>query len=39
LYQSKKKNARVGWKKGNFFLNLLSVLTQKNDLQKWWKDM
>src|SRR3954451_11695051 len=29
-----RKNARVGWKKGNFFRNL-SVLAQRNDLQKW----
>src|SRR3954468_6536449 len=29
-----RKNARVGWKKGNFFRNL-SVLAQKNDLQRW----
>jgi len=29
-----RKNARVGWKKGNFLRNL-SVLAQKNDLQKW----
>jgi len=28
-----RKNARVGWKKGNFLRNL-SVLEQ-NDLQKW----
>jgi hypothetical protein len=34
LYQSKKKNAKVRWKKGNFFRNL-SVLAQKKDLQKW----
>jgi hypothetical protein len=27
-------NAKVGWKKGNFFGNL-SVLAQRNDLQKW----
>jgi hypothetical protein len=29
-----RKNARVGWKKGTFFRNL-SVLAQRNDLQKW----
>jgi hypothetical protein len=29
-----RKNARVGWKKGNF-LRVLSVLAQRNDLQKW----
>ena len=29
-----RKNAKVGWKKGNFFRNL-SVLSQRNDLQKW----
>jgi hypothetical protein len=29
-----RKNAKVGWKKGNFFRNL-SVLAQRNDLQKW----
>ena len=35
MYQSKKKNAKVRWKKGrNFFRNLL-VLAQKKDLQKW----
>ena len=34
LYQSKKKNAKVRWKKGNIFRNL-SVLAQRNDLQKW----
>jgi DDE family transposase len=28
------KNAKVGWKKGNILRNL-SVLAQKNDLQKW----
>ena len=28
-----RKNAKVGWKKGNFFRNL-SVLAQRNDLQK-----
>ena len=33
MYQSK-KNARVGWKKGNTFRNL-SVISQKNGLQKW----
>ena len=34
MYQSKKKNARIGWKKGNSLRNL-SVLAQRNDLQKW----
>ena len=29
-----RKNAKVGWKKGNFFRNL-AVLAQRNDLQKW----
>ena len=29
-----RKNARVGWKKGNILRNL-SVLAQKNDLQMW----
>jgi hypothetical protein len=29
-----RKNARVRWKKGNFLRNL-SVLTQRNDLQRW----
>ena len=29
-----RKNAKVGWKKWNFFRNL-SVLAQRNDLQKW----
>ncbi len=29
-----RKNARVGWKKGNILRNL-SLLSQKNDLQKW----
>jgi Transposase DDE domain len=29
-----RNNARVKWKKGNFLRNL-SVLAQKNDLQKW----
>ena len=29
-----RKNARVRWKKGNILRNL-SVLAQKNDLQKW----
>src|SRR5690242_9812533 len=37
LYQSKKKNAKVRWKKGNFFRNL-SVLVLKKDLQKWKED-
>ena len=37
MYQSKKKNAKVRWKKGNFFRNL-SVLAQKKDLQKWKED-
>ncbi len=29
-----RKNARVGWKKGNILRNL-SVISQKNDLKKW----
>ncbi len=29
-----RKNARIRWRKGNIFRNL-SVLAQKNDLQKW----
>ncbi len=29
-----RKNSRVRWKKGNILRNL-SVLAQKNDLQKW----
>jgi Transposase DDE domain len=29
-----RKNARVGWKKGNFLRNI-SVISQKKDLQKW----
>ena len=29
-----RRNARVKWKKGNFLRNL-SVISQKNDLQKW----
>jgi hypothetical protein len=29
-----RKNGRVGWKKGNIFRNL-SVISHKNDLQKW----
>jgi hypothetical protein len=29
-----RKNARVRWKKGKFLRNL-SVLAQRNDLQKW----
>jgi hypothetical protein len=29
-----RKNAGVGWKKGNIFRNL-SVLAQRNDLQRW----
>ena len=29
-----RKNARIIWKKGNILRNL-SVLTQKNDLQRW----
>ena len=34
LYQSKKKNAKIRWKKGNILRNL-SVISQKKDLQKW----
>ena len=30
-----RKNAIVGWKKGKSILRNLSVLTQRNDLQKW----
>ena len=29
-----RKNAKIGWKKGNILRNL-SVLAQRNDLQKW----
>ncbi len=29
-----RKNAKVRWKKGNFLRNI-SVLAQRNDLQKW----
>jgi hypothetical protein len=29
-----RKNAKVRWKKGNILRNL-SVLAQRNDLQKW----
>lgn len=32
-----RKNARVRWKKGHILRNL-SVLAQKNDLQKWKED-
>jgi hypothetical protein len=32
-----RKNARVRWKKGNILRNL-SVISQKNDLQKWKED-
>lgn len=32
-----RKNARIRWKKGNILRNL-SVLAQKNDLQKWKED-
>jgi hypothetical protein len=35
LYQSKKKNAKFRWKKGRNFFRNLSVLVQKNDLQRW----
>jgi hypothetical protein len=38
LYQSKKKNAKVRWKKGRNFFRNLSVLAQKKDLQKWKED-
>ena len=34
MYQSKKKNARLRWKKEDILRNL-SVLAQRNDLQKW----
>jgi hypothetical protein len=30
-----RKNSRVGWKKGKNILRNLSVLAQKNDLQRW----
>jgi hypothetical protein len=32
-----RKNARIRWKKGKFLRNL-SVLAQRNDLQKWKED-
>jgi hypothetical protein len=32
-----RKNARIRWKKGNILRNL-SVLAQRNDLQKWKED-
>jgi hypothetical protein len=32
-----RKNASVRWKKGKFLRNL-SVLAQRNDLQKWKED-
>jgi hypothetical protein len=38
MYQSKKKNAKVRWKKGRNFFRNLSVLAQKKDLQKWKED-
>ena len=38
LYQSKKKNARVGWKKERNILRNLSVISQKKDLQAWKED-
>ena len=38
LYQSKKKNAKVRWKKERNFFRNLSVLAQKKDLQKWKED-
>jgi hypothetical protein len=34
VYIKVRKNARVGWKKGNILRNL-SVISQKKDLQKW----
>jgi hypothetical protein len=34
VYIKVRKNARVRWKKGNSLRNL-SVLAQRNDLQKW----
>ena len=37
LYQSKKKNAKIRWKKGNILRNL-SVISQKKDLQAWKED-
>ena len=30
-----RKNAKVRWKKGNILSKNLSVLAQRNDLQKW----
>ena len=30
-----RKNARVGWKKERNIIRNLSVLAQRNDLQKW----
>ncbi len=33
-YVKVRKNARIKWKKGNILRNL-SVLDQRNDLQKW----
>ena len=30
-----RKNAKVGWKKGNILSRNLSVLTQRNNLHKW----
>jgi len=33
-YIKVRKNAKVRWKKGNILRNL-SVLAQRNDLQKW----
>ena len=38
LYQSKKKNAKVRWKKGRNFFRNLSVFSEKKDLQKWKED-
>ena len=34
----RKKNAKVRWRKGRNFFRYLSVLAQKNDLQKWKED-
>ena len=35
LYQSKKKNAKIRWKKERNILRNLSVISQKKDLQAW----
>jgi hypothetical protein len=38
LYQSKKKNAKIRWKKERNILRNLSVISQKKDLQAWKED-